>query len=75
MNKPYYFVESEFEIDPAVRQPASYFRRKFKIEKDVKHAELRMSALGVYIGYLNGIRLSEQELLPGYTDYHYRVQY
>lgn len=75
MKKNFFFIEPENKINPDVRQPASYIRRTFEINKPVTKAELKMSALGVYVGYLNGTRLSKDELLPGYTDYHHRVQY
>lgn len=57
------------------RAPASYIRKSFCVNGDVKNAELYITALGVYIGYLNGERLDNQVLLPGYTDYKHRVQY
>ena len=70
----YQFIEPELEFDPKDRQPASYVRRSVEITKPVTKATLEMTALGVYIGYFNGHRLSDQELLPGYTDYRFRVQ-
>ena len=70
----YLFVEPERSFDVDIRQPASYVRRQFVISKPVQKAELEMTALGVYIGYFNGKRLTEEELLPGFTDYRYRVQ-
>lgn len=70
-----HFVELEGEIDEKKEQPASYIRKTFVIGRGIKHAELSMTALGVYEGYVNGIRLGEQVLTPGYTDYHFRVQY
>lgn len=69
------FIEPETEeFDAKKRQPASYLRRSFTVEKKVAQAELTMTALGCFIGYLNGKRLDEEQLLPGYTDYKYRVQ-
>ena len=40
----------------------------------MRSARLEMTALGVYIGFFNGERLTEEELLPGFTDYRHRVQ-
>lgn len=57
------------------RKPANYVKRTFSVERDVRSARLRLSALGVYKAELNGRALDEQVLLPGYTDYKYRVQY
>lgn len=57
------------------RQPALYARRSFRVKDGLKKATLRITALGVYEGYLNGERLGVQYLTPGYTDYNYRLQY
>ncbi|MDR2730263.1 MAG: glycoside hydrolase family 78 protein [Treponema sp.] len=70
-----YFVDLENEINPETEQPASYVRRTFNIGKNVKKANLIMTALGTYEGYVNGERLGKQILTPGFTDYNYRVQY
>ncbi len=71
-----HFIEPEIvEFDCKVEQPASYLRRKFYINKKIKKAMVQMTALGVYEGYLNGKKLGNQELTPGYTDYNYRLQY
>ncbi|MDL2301421.1 glycoside hydrolase family 78 protein [Lachnospiraceae bacterium OttesenSCG-928-D06] len=74
MVKEYQFIELEGEIKIEERQPASYIRKSILLEKKVVKAELRITALGCYHAYMNGISLGEQLLLPGYTDYHYRVQ-
>lgn len=70
----YRFIEPELEIDTKKRQPASYLRRRFRVSKKIVKAQMSTTALGCYIGYLNGVRVDEQLLLPGYTDYNYRVQ-
>ena len=75
MLQDFFFIEPELKINPAVKQPASYVRKSFFAAKTLKCATLHMTALGVYIGYLNGERLDGHELLPGCTDYHLRVQY
>ena len=54
------FIESELtEIDTEKRQPASYVRKSFTSGKPVKNAVLYITALGNYIGYINGRRLDE----------------
>lgn len=70
----YVFIEPEYEFEPTVRQPASYVRKVMAVKKDIVKATLEMTALGVYIGYLNGKRLTDEELMPGFTDYRYRLQ-
>lgn len=69
------FIELEREIDPKIEQPAVYIRKKVEIEKPIRQAAIWMTALGVYTGYMNGARLGNQRLTPGYTDYHYRLQF
>ncbi len=59
--------------DPGV---AAYtFRKSFKTEKTVKKAILLASAMGVYVPFLNGERVGENVLAPGWTSYSHRVQY
>lgn len=70
-----YFVEPEIQEDTETEQPGSYIRRNIQITKTVESAQLAMTALGVYEGYVNGKRLENQMLTPGYTNYYWRVQY
>ena len=51
------------------------FRKDFTVDKTVKSARLYASALGVYEFRLNGERVGDLELAPGWTDYNKRVQY
>lgn len=70
------FIEPEIrEFDEKKQQPASYIRKVFKIIRPIKHAKIYMTALGVYEPYLNGKRLGNEMLLPGFTNYNRRVQY
>lgn len=52
-----------------------YFRKKFNLRELPQKAVLRMSALGIYRGYINGRRLDDQVFLPGRTSYDHRIQY
>ncbi len=64
--------------DAAQRSPdrAPYaLRRCFHLEAVPGMARLYASALGVYELYLNGERVSDALLRPGWTDYRRRVQY
>ena len=70
------FIEPEIgSINKKERQKASYIRKSFKVEPHLKKAIMYSTALGVYIPYLNGNKLDERVLLPGFTDYEKRVQY
>lgn len=55
------------------RQP--YLRRGFRVEREVASARVYATALGVYELHLNGQRVGDEHLAPGWTDYRKRVQY
>ena len=48
------------------------FRKRFTMGK-AKRAVLRITALGVFEAYINGVRIGSEEMKPGWTDYHYHV--
>ena len=50
------------------------FRRTFQSTKTVKHARLEITALGVYEAVLNGKRVGDYVLAPGWTSYQHRLQ-
>lgn len=57
------------------RVPASYLRKEFDIAKKVKRAMVYVTALGAYELHLNGRRVGRDELTPGWTEFHKRVDY
>ena len=54
---------------------APIFYKKFSLAGEVHHAELTVTALGVYEAVLGGQRVGEFVLAPGWTAYHHRLQY
>jgi alpha-L-rhamnosidase len=56
-------------------RPAKYFRREFKAHSRISRATLYATARGVYEIAINGERVGDQYLAPGWTDYHKRVYY
>ena len=50
------------------------FRRRFAAEKAVAKAELQITALGVYLAEINGQRVGDFVLAPGWTSYDHRLQ-
>ena len=54
--------------------PVSQFRRSFTVEGEVVAARLRVTARGVYEARLNGAKVGDQVLAPGWTDYDKRIQ-
>jgi len=55
--------------------PAACVRKNFAVTKTVTSARLYASALGVYVPHLNGQRVGQVEMAPGWTDYGVRRQY
>ena len=60
-------------LPTGVRTPL--LRREFELPKPVLRAWLYATALGLYELRLNGQRVGEDLLTPGWTDYHTRLQY
>ena len=50
------------------------FRKDFSINKDVASATLSITARGVYEATLNGQRVGDFIMAPGWTSYHNRLQ-
>ncbi len=48
-------------------------KKEFTLGREVDRVVLRATALGVFRLYINGKRVGNDELLPGWTDYRYRV--
>ncbi len=60
---------------PRTTSPALYLRKEFSITKQLVSARLYATALGLYECYLNGLRVGDALLTPGWTDYNKRIQY
>ncbi|GLI00523.1 alpha-L-rhamnosidase [Phytohabitans aurantiacus] len=55
--------------------PPLYLRRAFRLPHRPVRARLYATARGVYEPRLNGARVGDLELAPGWTEYHHRLQY
>lgn len=55
--------------------PAPFLRKEFALDAPAARATLYASALGLYDVRINGKRVGESELAPGWTDYDVRVPY
>lgn len=53
--------------------PGRYLRKDFMVKGQVAKARLYATALGVYEASINGRRIGDSLLDPGWTDYHKRV--
>lgn len=56
-------------------RPAPLLRRSFTVSKPVASARLLTTALGLHETSLNGTKVGQDVLAPGWTDYTKRVQY
>ncbi len=50
------------------------FRKCFNLDKNVRNAELKITARGIYEAQINGSRVGNFVFAPGWTSYRYRVQ-
>jgi len=55
--------------------PAPLFRKAFSLPLGVKRARLYITGLGYYEAFLNGRRVGDHVLDPGWTNYRKRVYY
>lgn len=68
------WINPELELDETKRQPASYLKKNFDLDK-WKNGRLYITCHGVYVAYLNGKRVSDFVLAPGTTEYAKRLHY
>ncbi|MBS1703200.1 MAG: family 78 glycoside hydrolase catalytic domain [Armatimonadetes bacterium] len=62
-------------VDPYDDDPAPLLRKSFRIEKPVASATLFVSGLGYFEPRLNGEKVGDHQLDPGWTDFSKRVSY
>jgi alpha-L-rhamnosidase len=59
--------------DPS--RPSPFFRKEFHVNKKIKSAMAYITSHGLYEAHINGHRVGDQYLTPGYTSYNKRLQY
>ncbi|MBI1334512.1 MAG: Bacterial alpha-L-rhamnosidase [Armatimonadetes bacterium] len=62
-------------VDPFDDDPAPLLRKSFRIERPVASAMLFISGLGYFEPRLNGEKVGDHQLDPGWTDFSKRVSY
>ncbi len=65
-------LEEEKHVVPG---PATHLRKGFVTKGGIARARLYVTARGVYIPFVNGQRVGEDRLTPGWTDYNIRIRY
>lgn len=68
------FISAETKED-GDNSKGTYVRGEFEVKGSVKEAYAFTTALGVYEFYLNGHRVGNDELAPGWTTYHKHLMY
>jgi len=66
------WITPEFEFTDT---PCPVLRKSFALDKKPVTARAYISALGMYEAELNGQKIGNQELTPGWTAYDERIQY
>ncbi|MGA1976578.1 MAG: family 78 glycoside hydrolase catalytic domain [Bacteroidales bacterium] len=65
----------ELEGDTNRFSPSPHFRKDFSIEKPIRNATVYVTSHGFYELHINGIKVGDQVLTPGWTSYGKRLQY
>ncbi|MEO3923295.1 family 78 glycoside hydrolase catalytic domain [Micromonosporaceae bacterium B7E4] len=65
----------DVQTESSLVAPPLYLRHEFELARPPVRARLYATARGVYEPRLNGARVGDRELAPGWTEYHHRQQY
>jgi alpha-L-rhamnosidase len=71
--EPSEFVGQAIGNESKAQGPATLLRRKFEVKKVVAKARLYATAHGVFNLYLNGEKVGNEHLAPGWTTYQKRI--
>ncbi len=69
------WITPDWDEDTSQSQPQPVLRREFKLDGEVKAARVYVTSLGLYELYLNGQKVGDGVLTPGWTAYDKRLQY
>lgn len=62
-------------VEDSVMRPSPYFRKEFSTKKKIASAVAYITAHGMYEAQINGVRVGDAYLTPGWTSYKKRLQY
>ena len=65
----------EMESDTNRYSPSPHFRKEFSVEKSIAKAVVYVTSHGFYELHINGKKVGDQVLTPGWTSYGKRLQY
>jgi alpha-L-rhamnosidase len=69
------WITPDWDEDSSQAQPAPLLRRNFTANSDLVSARIYVTSLGLYELWLNGRRVGDALLTPGWTSYDHRLQY
>ncbi|HTN36233.1 MAG TPA: family 78 glycoside hydrolase catalytic domain [Arachidicoccus sp.] len=61
--------------EDAVGKPSPILRKEFKLGKKIARATVFITSHGLYEGFINGKKIGNGYLTPGWTSYNKRLQY
>jgi alpha-L-rhamnosidase len=61
--------------EDSVMRPSPMFRKQFSTTKKIKSARAYITSHGLYEAFINGKRVGDSYLTPGWTSYNKRLQY
>ncbi|SDT48222.1 alpha-L-rhamnosidase [Mucilaginibacter mallensis] len=62
-------------FEESIEQPSPLFRKEFHLTKKIRSAIAYITAHGLYEARINGQRVGDAYLTPGWTSYNKRLQY
>ncbi len=62
-------------VEDSVMRPSPLFRKQFSLTKKIASATAYITAHGLYEAQINGHRVGDAYLTPGWTSYNKRLQY
>lgn len=62
-------------VEDSVMRPSPLFRKEFSSNKKINKATAHITAHGLYEAFINGQRIGDAYLTPGWTSYNKRLQY
>ena len=69
------WIEPDLVEDPKVSGPSPMLRREFVLKSGVERARAYVTSHGLYEMAINGQRVGDAVLTPGWTSYNKRLQY
>lgn len=69
------FIRPDWGEEAPLHKPAPLLRREFTLRGNIRQARLYISALGVYEAEINGTRVGDHVMDPGWTSYHHHLRY